>query len=523
MIKRDTDILVIGSGIAGLFYAIHCSRFARVLVVTKSGIGESNTMYAQGGIAAVTNNTDSIEHHILDTLKAGDGLCNEAAVRLVAEHAADCIAQLEEMSVRFDRDAAGAYDLHREGGHSHSRVVHASDATGREVESSLVRYLKSCPNIEVLEHHFVIDLLRDHSGCGGAFVYDADQSTCEQITSRITMLASGGGSQVYLHNTNPPIATGDGYALASRIGAELRDMEFVQFHPTSLYSDRPQTFLISEAVRGFGARLCHADGTEFMQKYHPLKSLAPRDVVSRAISSELESNGAECVFLDLRHLDIEAFTAHFPNISKRCAEEGLRLDLDLIPVVPAAHYFCGGVATDLMGRTTVPRLYACGEVACTGVHGANRLASNSLLEGLVFAEQASIDARKVIEYLRPTLDWKCTDIKVQQKPDAARERAAVRRLQIQQVMWNAAGIRRSVQTLQEGRLQLQTIHRVIEEDLHLNGFNVNLKEVLNLCETGLSICNAALERKQSVGCHWIVDSAVPPEKATSVSRSLQEA
>ncbi len=503
MRTHPTDILVIGSGIAGLFYAIHCAAFARVTVVTKSVIGESNTMYAQGGIAAVTNDEDSIENHVQDTLRAGDGLCNEAAVRLVAEHAPSCIAQLEHMSVRFDRNDRGDYDLHREGGHSHSRVLHAKDATGREVEGSLVQHLRSHPSIEVLEHHFVVDIMQSDGRCRGACVFDIDTQDFVQINASITMLASGGGSQVYLHNTNPRIATGDGYALARRAGVELRDMEFVQFHPTSLYSGEGQTFLISEAVRGFGAQLCHADGTTFMHKYHPMASLAPRDVVSRAITSEMRERGTECVYLDLRHLDLEQFAAHFPNIYQRCCDEGLSLDRELLPVVPAAHYFCGGLKTDLYARTSLPQLYSCGEAACTGVHGANRLASNSLLEGLVFAEQAALDARRVLEQSVQASPCECIQLPLATNTV---ERANELRKTVQTLVWEHAGIQRSLEGLQNCSRILRRMRKELEDEIRLSGFSVEMYEVLNLIDVGLSIGEAASARTESVGCHWLADS-----------------
>ncbi len=515
MTTRSTDVLVIGSGIAGLFYALHCSSFARVLVVTKSGIGESNTMYAQGGIAAVTHARDSIEQHVQDTLTAGAGHCNEAAVRLVAENAATCIAELERMSVRFDRDPSGHYDLHREGGHSQSRVLHAADATGREVENSLVRYLRTQPNIEVLEHHFVVDLMHNSTSCTGACVLDVDQGQTLTINANLVMLASGGGSQVFLHNTNPSVSTGDGYALAARCGATLEDMEFVQFHPTSLASKAEQTFLISEAVRGFGAVLCHADGHRFMERYHPMASLAPRDVVSRAISMEMNARGTQCVYLDLRGLDLHTFQEHFPNISKRCTEEGLDLHHDLLPVVPAAHYFCGGVKTDLHARTSVDRLYACGEVACTGVHGANRLASNSLLEGLVFAVQAAHEAKNrlahEVDLNSHSNDVLCTDLLL--RTDGA-QRASELRQQVQVLMWSNAGILRRRDELLDCAQRLGEMKQELEQELKTLGVSVPLLEVRNMMDVGIAIADAAAKRAESLGCHWIVSdnaAAMPRE------------
>ena len=388
MKQINTDILVIGSGIAGLHYAIRCSAFARVLVVTKGKIGESNTMFAQGGIAAVFDEHDSTENHMNDTLVAGDGLCNEAAVRLIAENARQSILELCSYKVHFDKTQNGEFDLHREGGHSYARVVHTADATGKEVEDSLIKVVRNNKNISVLENHFAIDLITEDNTCIGATVIDQANNEISDIRAKITMLATGGAGQLFLQNTNPPIATGDGFAMAYRAGAAISNMEFVQFHPTTLYAPGSETFLITEAIRGFGAELKTKDGRTFMENYHPLRSLAPRDIVSRSILAELKKSDEPCVYLDMREFKTEDIKKHFPNIYQKCVESGLDLQKDMIPVVPAAHYMCGGVVTDLNARTTVENLYACGEVSCTGVHGANRLASNSLLEGLVFSGQA---------------------------------------------------------------------------------------------------------------------------------------
>ncbi len=502
MKRIDTDVLVIGSGIAGLFYAIKCAEFASVVVVTKSGIGDSNTLYAQGGIAAVTHRHDSIEAHIRDTLAAGDGLCNEETVRLVATAAPDCIRELEDLSVNFDRNADGDFDLHREGGHSHSRVLHTKDATGREVENSLVKHLRALPRVQVFEHHMVLDLLSSDNQCQGACVLDCEHNEQISISSSITMLASGGASCIFEHNTNPPIATGDGLAIAHRAGVELRDLEFVQFHPTALVSKQKQTFLISEAVRGFGAVLRNAQGEEFMRHYHPMAHLAPRDVVSKAISTELEKSGDPCVYLDLRHCDIVDFRKHFPTIAARCDEEGIDVAHDMIPVTPAAHYFCGGVATDLHARTSLARLYACGEVACTGLHGANRLASNSLLEGLVFAREAALDAKVVLKNTRTAFNNSCVEQQISSTSDLDR---SLTRHQLQSLMWHKAGIRRTATSLQEANTQLLEIQARIVDEIKGNGICAEIAELNNMCCVSLLLVQAAQGRKHSVGCHWRLD------------------
>ncbi|MBN1575452.1 MAG: L-aspartate oxidase, partial [Chitinispirillaceae bacterium] len=399
------DFLVVGSGIAGLCYAIAASRYGSVLMITKKEDSESNTNYAQGGIACVLDPADSFEQHIRDTLTAGCGLCHEGAVRILVEEGPRRIDELIEWGVRFSKDPqrATAHGLHlgKEGGHSASRIVHAHDLTGKEVETTLLRRVKSLPNINLLEHHCAIDLITEHHLCGpatgrrscfGAYVLDIQSGAICPATSKITCLATGGAGQIYLHTTNPAIATGDGVAMAYRAGAVIADMEFMQFHPTTLFHEHADSFLISEALRGYGAILCRADGSTFMEQYHPLKSLAPRDIVARAIDKEMKKTGDPCVYLDIRQAPAGQTKAHFPHIYERCRSYGIDITRDLIPVVPAAHYMCGGVLVDTRGASSIANLYACGEVSCTGVHGANRLASNSLLEALVFSRRAADEA-----------------------------------------------------------------------------------------------------------------------------------
>jgi L-aspartate oxidase len=508
MNHRETEVLVIGSGIAGLFYAIHCARFAQVTIVTKGTIGESNTMYAQGGIAAVFDKDDSIENHVHDTLIAGDGLCSESAVKLIAGNAKQAILKLDKLSVRFDESQKGVFDLHREGGHSHARVVHATDATGREVENSLVRQVRSSKNITILENCFAVDLCVSGKTCTGIIAIEEKSTELLHIHAKVVMLASGGAGQVFELNTNPAIATGDGFAMAQRAGAVINNMEFVQFHPTTFYEPGKQVFLITEALRGFGAELINAAGKAFMEKYHPLKSLAPRDVVTRAILSEMKKSDESCVYLDARKFDTDELQKHFPNVFAHCKQAGLDLSKDMIPVVPAAHYICGGVVTDLKGKTSIRNLYACGEVSCTGVHGANRLASNSLLEGLVFAAKAADDTelhlQKKIPLLKPI-----HLVRLSKKEDA--DIGSMKKY-VQHIMWLYAGIIRKGTALSYCEAELNELHHKLSSRISSQGISVKRMELLNLIETSLMIVKEALNREESRGCHYRSDF---PKKADS--------
>lgn len=496
------DILVLGSGIAGLFYAIKCASFARVMLVTKGSIGESNTMYAQGGISAVFDSHDSIADHIHDTLIAGDGLCHKDAVEMLVSNAKAQILELEKLHVHFDKTDKGAFDLHREGGHSCARVVHTADATGREVENSLIKIVRSHPNITIAEGHFAVDLIVEDEVCKGATILTGEGKTVH-LLSKITLLATGGAGQVFAHNSNPTVATGDGFAMAARAGAQMMNMEFVQFHPTTLYAPGQETFLISEAVRGFGAELKHADGETFLERYHPMRSLAPRDIVSRAIIAELSRTSAPCVYLDLRGFDQAAIQKHFPNIYQKCTDEGLDLTKDMIPVVPAAHYMCGGVETDLKGRSSVKNLYCCGECAGTGVHGANRLASNSLLEGLVFASEAALDAELTIHeidapaFAVTSEPLNAPQINLQVTHDHKRR--------LQNIMWDLCGILRRQDELEQGEALLNQMHHDGQTQLSKHGISRELMEMQNMIETSLMIVRSAMLRKESRGCHYRVD------------------
>jgi L-aspartate oxidase len=517
--KRERyDVVVVGSGIAGLFYALKCAEFCKVLVVTKGSIGESNTMYAQGGIAAVINPADSIESHIADTLVAGDGLCDERVVRLIAENAGDVIQELLHLHVQFNLSEQGDFDLHREGGHSAARILHHDDATGREVENRLVTAVRTHSGITILENHFATDLIMRNGVCLGVKTLLPDLNKVKDYYATVTMLATGGAGQVYSYNTNPAIATGDGFAMAYRAGAVLMDMEFVQFHPTTLYSAKGgDTFLITEAIRGFGAELKNSAGESFMDKYHPMKSLAPRDIVTRAIINEMRQSGADCVYLDLRGFSETKVREHFPNIYNRCLAEGLDITKDMIPVTPAAHYMCGGIKTDTSGRTSIKNLYACGECTGTGVHGANRLASNSLLEGLVFAKEAAQNTLLEIKSQPPQI---AVEPSLSSSPNVATSAGSDYREMkgyVQNLMWNNAGIIRFRNGLQYCLSELSEVKGYIEQDVRQYGISKESMELVNMIDCSMMIADAALQREESRGCHFRSDY---PKKQQTAQHTL---
>jgi len=516
--NRITDFLVLGSGIAGLTFALKAAEYGSVTILTKKERAESNTNYAQGGIAAVIEPSDSFEEHIRDTLVAGAGLCDEEAVRVLVTEGPDRVRELMELGASFTRRLDGELDLGREGGHSHNRIVHAADLTGREIERALLKAVAENERIELIEHYSAIELITEHHipgarrpgvrhrNCFGVYALDTRSGEIVTFLARRILLGTGGCGQVYLHTTNPSIATGDGYAMAYRAGAVLANMEFVQFHPTSLYApQRSATFLVSEAVRGHGGILRTKGGERFMSRYDTRLELAPRDIVARAIDSELKRSGDPCVYLDVTHIAIEEFREHFPNIERECAAIGIDVSKEWIPVVPAAHYQCGGVRCDLVGRTSIANLYVCGEVSSTGVHGANRLASNSLLEALVFAHRAWNDIAAGWEPestpFPEVASWNDRGVfNVEEWIVIEHDRR-----EIQQIMWDLVGIVRSNVRLLRAQRRLQLIREEIEEYFRRTKITLELLELRNIAEVALLIVEGAITRKESRGLHYTTD------------------
>ncbi len=504
------DFLVLGSGIAGLTFAINAASHGAVAILTKKQRSESNTNYAQGGIAAAIGADDSPELHLQDTLVAGAGLCEREAVEVLVRNGPRMIDWLIELGAQFDRNPDGSLALGKEGGHSRNRIIHAADHTGYEIERTLLIAARKTPNITLLEHYQALDLVLTHGECVGVQVLDTLTGDLFEIRARAVLLATGGCGQVYLHTSNPPIATGDGIAMAWRAGAVIANMEFIQFHPTTLYHTDAPSFLISEAVRGEGGILKRRDGYRFMPDYDPRAELAPRDIVARAIDAELKKTGDPCVYLDITHLDAEFIKHRFPTIYQTCLQYGIDITREPIPVVPAAHYTCGGVWTDLNGRTTIPRLYACGEVAYTGVHGANRLASNSLLEALVFAERAAQHATTRLEEPPPKPKPSCiTTPRTPSEPAPATTEHAPNwdadRLQIRKLMQKKVGIVRTVQRLQEAQCELEPLAARIEAAYQTLPPSVESCEARNLAACALLITYSALARKESRGLHYVLD------------------
>lgn len=519
--KLETDVLVIGSGIAGLFTAIKASEFAKVILVTKKEKTESNTNYAQGGIASVFDQKDSFSKHIDDSLIAGAGLCNRKSVEIMVHEGPERIKELIEIGTQFTLKD-GKLDLAKEGGHSLPRIVHAKDLTGKEVERALINKANSIKNIQIIENSQAIDLITEHNinnlkhlpldnrHCWGAYVLDIEKNVVLKILSKATVLATGGLGQVYLHTTNPSIATGDGYAIAYRAGAKVGNMEFIQFHPTSLYStstanEKKQAFLISEAVRGFGAILRTKDGIAFMEKYDARKELAPRDIVARAIDSELKRTGDDFVFLDITHKTKDEIIDHFPNIYAECLRRGIDICKDMIPVVPAAHYACGGVVVDEFSRSSLAGLYATGEVAMTGVHGANRLASNSLLEALVYSNRATINLKQFLSNYDDAFplipDWDDSDLL------SADEKVLISHgiKELNQLMSDYVGIVRSDLRLEFASRRIQNLYNEVEDFYKKTKVFVSLLELRNLITCSHLIVKSAQMRKESRGLHFTLD------------------
>jgi len=503
----DVDVLVLGSGIAGLSYALKASKHGRVALVTKKSDTESNTNYAQGGIATVFSEDDSFDLHINDTLTAGAWLCHQDAVEILVKEGPERVRELVRLGVRFSKEH-GKFALGREGGHSRRRILHAADLTGREIERALVAQVKSRFDIKLFEHDIALDLLTaEEDGriiCGGAYVLDAETGDVATICAKVTMLATGGLGRVYLYTTNPEIATGDGVAMAYRAGAAIGNMEFIQFHPTSLYHTGARSFLISEAVRGEGGILRLKGGETFMEKYHELGCLAPRDVVARAIDAELKKSGEECVYLDVTHLGRDRLMERFPNIYEKCKSVGIDIARTWIPIVPAAHYSCGGVITDTEGRTTVERLYACGEVACTGVHGANRLASNSLLEAVVFAHRAAEDTAKVLPHVSPIRNVEDYPVERHSEP-VSEELVEELTLKLKTLMWKYVGIVRTNERLQKALTEIEKIRSRAEETFAIGKLSTPLIELRNLALVAELIVRSSLARKESRGLNYNLD------------------
>jgi L-aspartate oxidase len=509
----ETDFLVIGSGIAGLSYALQAANHGRVALVTKKEITESATNYAQGGIASVFSEEDTFDSHSEDTMIAGAGICHEDIVKMVVAEGPDVIKNLIEWGVKFTT-RGDTYDLTREGGHSKRRILHADDLTGREIERALVTAVFEHPNIEVFENHTAIDLISElkiskkpeqSNRCYGAYVLDVLNHKVKTFSSKITLLATGGAGKVYLYTCNPDVASGDGVAMAYRAGADIANMEFMQFHPTTLYHPLAKSFLISESVRGEGAILRRRDGTPFMDKYHKLKDLAPRDIVARAIDNEMKTYGDDCVYLDITHKDPDFIKTRFPNIYRTCLKFCLDMTKEPLPVVPAAHYLCGGVVSDQNGETNIENLYAIGEVAFTGLHGANRLASNSLLEAAVFAGRAyrhSVERLNNTQFDFPGIpEWDSgTATNSDEMVVVSQNWDEVRRF-----MWNYVGIVRSNKRLERALNRIKLIQEEITEyywDFHITSDLIELRNIATVAEL---IIRCAQQRKESRGLHYNID------------------
>jgi len=512
---QQFDVLIIGSGLAGLSLALRTATNKKICLVSKRNINDSASNWAQGGIAAVLNDTDSIEAHIKDTLIAGAGLCDEAVTKKVVEHGKETIEWLIRQGVSFTREQDDSgYHLTREGGHSHRRIIHSADATGHAVQTTLAEKVRHHPNITILENHIAVDLITTHkfknkdtaffdnNTCLGAYVLDNTTGKVITIGAQNTVLATGGAGKVYLYTTNPDISTGDGIAMAWRAGCRVANMEFIQFHPTCLFHPHAKSFLISEVVRGEGGLLKLPDGTRFMPEHDARAELAPRDVVARAIDFEMKKRGLDCVYLDISHKPLAFIQEHFPNIYRRCLELGIDISKNPIPVVPAAHYTCGGVMTDDKGCTDINNLYAIGETACTGLHGANRLASNSLLECLVFGQAAAEDILSQATRPVPTLPYwdesRVTD---------ADEEVLITHTwdELRRFMWNYVGIVRTDKRLSRALHRIDMLRDEVHEFYSNFKISNDLIELRNLLQVAELIVRSAMERKESRGLHFSKD------------------
>ncbi|MFT3783043.1 MAG: L-aspartate oxidase [Nibricoccus sp.] len=515
---RTFDVLVVGSGIAGLSFALKVAQQGySVAILTKKDRAESNTNYAQGGIAVVMSKTDDFESHVRDTLTAGDGLCDEKVVKEIVRDGPARVKELVDIGLKFSRTESGAYDLGREGGHSKRRILHVKDMTGKAIEDSLLRAVSQDPRIALFEHFFAIDVVtsdklalrRRPSSANrvvGLYALDVRDKRVVTFHAPVVMLSTGGAGQVYLYTTNPSIATGDGISMAYRAGVEIRNMEFIQFHPTALYSLKGERFLISEAVRGEGAVLRNSAGEAFMRGYHELADLAPRDIVARAIDAEMKKSGAPHVWLDITHRNEAFLRERFPQIYQTCRKLDIDISKDMIPVVPAAHYTCGGVATNLSAETSLPGLYACGEVACTGLHGANRLASNSLLEAVVMAHRG---AESVAEFIKKR--GHAIDLRIPAWVDLGGgdvdERVVITHNwdELRRTMWDYVSIMRTTKRLERARTRIANLAKEIHDYYWNFSVDPHLLELRNLIQIAELVVNCALQRKESRGLHAIAD------------------
>jgi len=516
-LSHNSDFLVVGSGIAGLSFALRAAEYGTVTILTKKERADSNTNHAQGGIAAVIDSKDSFGLHVKDTLTAGVGLNRPEAVELIVQESPESVRELESWGVSFTRRNEGTLDLGREGGHSVNRIVHFKDSTGMAMEQALLDRVRSHPRIQVLEDHVGVEIITQHhltgrkraagekTHCWGVYALNQRKNEVVTYLAKATLLATGGVGRVYLHTTNPVIATGDGIAMAFRAGAMTADLEFMQFHPTTLFHPDGESFLISEAVRGFGGILRTRDGEPFMKRYHPMGDLAPRDIVARAIDTELKKSGDDCAFLDVTHLDGKKVRNHFPHIHQKLLSLKIDMTQEMIPVVPAAHYMCGGILTDLEGRSTIEGLYVTGEAACTGVHGANRLASNSLLEAVVFSKRACASAARAVKEFPAKIpaipEWNDEGTFDQEEwVLISHDQREIRRL-----MWDYVGIVRSDERLERADRRIQLIADEIEEFYKKTKVTAALLELRNISCVALLMIRCALFRKESRGLHFTTD------------------
>ncbi len=515
---HDCEVLVIGSGAAGLSLALRLAPRRRIALIAKSSLDEGATLYAQGGISVVLDETDSPQSHIEDTLAAGAGLCEREVVVHTVNQARECIQWLIDNGVPFTRDESGGgtrYHLTREGGHSHRRILHAADATGRAIEKTLEQKARDHPEIEIHEHHLAIDLICDEGEdgrrrCVGAYVLDMRRQRVVTFAARHIVLATGGAGKVYLYTSNPDVASGDGIAMAWRAGCRVANMEFIQFHPTCLYHPKAKSFLITEAIRGEGGRLLLPDGEPFMSRFDPRAELAPRDIVARAIDHEMKRLGSDCVYLDISHRPADFIVEHFPTIHRRCLDFGIDITREPVPVVPAAHYLCGGVMTDLRGRTDIDGLYAIGEMAYTGLHGANRMASNSLLECVVFATGACRDILADPASSPPSRSLPAWDDSL--VTDSNEEVFVSHNWdELRRFMWDYVGIVRSDKRLRRAQDRCNLLKREIDEyygDFRITGDLIELRNLVIIADL---IIRSALERRESRGLHYSLDYPVPDD------------